>query len=131
MFSLTNAEVGLTLWTVVFGFPPQYAAAAISCVPTKVARESWSVTRLEKHSFNSLKVNVSLHLTQRALYVMVVYYRVQSIIQSTYLGTVTKLTLLRGFRRLVIGSCLLWAEVSVMGDVCPPKARARGVCSRP
>ena len=71
IFSLTNAEVGLTLWTVVFGFSPQYAAAAISCVPTKVARESWSVTRLEKHSFNSLKVNVSLHLAQRALYVMV------------------------------------------------------------
>ena len=83
MSSLTNAEVGLTLWTVVFGLPPQNAAAAISCVPTKVARESRSVTRLEKHSFNSLKVNVSLpeiSLTQRALYVMVLQQK--STVQS-------------------------------------------------
>ena len=36
MSSLTNAEVGLTLWTVVFGLSPQNPAAAISCVPTKV-----------------------------------------------------------------------------------------------
>ena len=84
MSSLTNAEVGLTLWTVVFGLPPQNTSAAISCIPTKVARESRSVTRLEKHSFNSLKVNVSLpeiSLTQRALYVMVLQQK--STVQST------------------------------------------------
>ena len=77
MFLLTNAKVGLTLWTVVFGFPPQDAAAAISCVPTKIARKSWAVTCLEKHSFsflnsflNSLKVNVpnyEINLTQRGI----------------------------------------------------------------
>ena len=50
MFLLTNAKVGLALWTVVFGFPSKDATAAISCVPAKIARESRAVTCLEKHS---------------------------------------------------------------------------------
>ena len=51
------------------------------------------------------------------------------IVKKLYLWTVTKLPLLRPFRR-VTGTGLL-AVRSMVGDICPPEARTRGVCPGP
>ena len=51
------------------------------------------------------------------------------IVKKLYLWTVTKLPLLRPFRR-VTGTGLL-AVRSMVGDIGPPEARTRGVCPGP
>jgi len=39
-----NAQIGLALWAVVFGFTPQDTTMTINCVPAEIAAQCWAGT---------------------------------------------------------------------------------------